>query len=656
MVDSLDSYFSRLRVSRLPGRSPAHILDQSPYAFPLKRAITWVDILYTIYSTGLPGPAITAGDKQYIGTGAQFVVYGQDMEIAPESKSIPVAIKQPKFNLDARKRLNLEDPETRKHLHSIQLEIKALTRPELRSHRNIPTLLAWTYDATDFRQPISLVQELAISNMELLLSTRGEQISVSQKSSFCYDIAAALDAIHDCGFSHGDVKPSNVLIFPGKDGFVAKLADFGLSIVETQGEDTKFNIGGTLGWQAPEVQDGMLLGPDGLIKADNYSFGLVAWSTVLGSGRTPPRHSGKDREEWIIRELESAKESDDYATFVALESMVRVVLRADPTQRPFKLLEPINTNIIQNQIRYASILLQRIILMFYFSHFRMTDDDELSKIVAPLNPQLQPDFYWELPTLPDFFIRDLIPHCLENPDILDPPMHFSLFLRLTQKDSTKDRENSLKALLNAAEGGFPPAQALVPLVFASYGLPIPPQIHQRVDGWLISAISTGSVVAREYLEKSHSAATLAALQKFRDYGGYSALYLDLPSLSGLHAAAAYRTKDDIKSMLDMDSSLNIEDGTADGATPLYIACARGSWDIAVELLGRGADASVRCTKYGITCLHWLFAFEASLQCTVAASLVKAGADVNAMITESVSFYHFPFYLPEGGGGFIFYKK
>ncbi|KAI0547662.1 kinase-like domain-containing protein [Xylaria curta] len=553
------------------------------------------------------------------------------MVIAPDREPIRVAIKQPKFNLDARKRLDMEDPETKKHFRSIQLEIKALTRPELHSHPNITTLLAWTYDTDDFRNSISLVQELAIANMELLLSTRGEEISASQKSSFCYDIAAALDAIHDCGFSHGDVKPSNVLIFPQRDGFVAKLADFGLSIVGMEGEEAKFNLGGTLGWQAPEAQESRLFGPDEIIKADNYSFGLVVWSTTLGSGRTPPSHSGKAREEWIIRELDSAKQSQDYSTFAALMPMTRVVLKADPAERPSRLLELIHASTLQDE----------------FSHARTTNDDDFSGIVVPLTPLVPADFYWELPTFPDFFIKDLLPYGIENLRNLDPAMLFSLFLRLTQRGTGEREPESTRTLLEAAKQGFPPAQALVPLVLASYREPIPPEIHDQIDGWLASAICTGSFTDRKYLEASNPDAALAALQRFRDIGGYSVPYLNYSSLHALHVAAVHGTKGDILSILAMDSNLSIDDKTADGETPLYIACARGCWEIVAELLNRGADASVRCTRYGITCLHWLFAFEPALQSAVITGLIKAGADVNAIVTKPIPFYHFPFYLPGG---------
>jgi ankyrin repeat protein len=176
---------------------------------------------------------------------------------------------------------------------------------------------------------------------------------------------------------------------------------------------------------------------------------------------------------------------------------------------------------------------------------------------------------------------------------------------------------------------------------------MPPEIHDQLDGWLASAICSGSFTARKYLEATNPDAALAALQQFRDIGGYSIPYLNYSSLHALHAAAVHGTRDDVLSRLAMDSNLSIEDKTVDGETPLYIACARGCWEIAAELLNRGADASVRCTRYGITCLHWLFAFEPTLQPAVITGLIKAGADVNAIVTESIPFYHFPFYLPGG---------
>lgn len=95
-------------------------------------------------------------------------------------------------------------------------------------------------------------------------------------------IAAALDATHQHGYIHRDVKPGNILVRP--DGHFL-LADFGIAkaINPTEGSDlTSDNIMmGTAKYLSPEIVRGKPL--DG--RADLYSLGLVLYECL--SGRVP---------------------------------------------------------------------------------------------------------------------------------------------------------------------------------------------------------------------------------------------------------------------------------------------------------------------------------------------------------------------------------
>ena len=92
-------------------------------------------------------------------------------------------------------------------------------------------------------------------------------------------VAAALDAAHQAGLVHRDVKPGNILITP--DGRVL-LTDFGIAkgLADAAGEDlTSDNIMmGTAKYLSPEQVRGRKL--DG--RADLYSLGLVLYECLAG--------------------------------------------------------------------------------------------------------------------------------------------------------------------------------------------------------------------------------------------------------------------------------------------------------------------------------------------------------------------------------------
>jgi serine/threonine protein kinase len=290
--------------------------------------------------SGLPGPMVLAGSQEYLGQGSQFVVYKSIIVIAEyESFSTRhVAFKQPKFDLDPDVRLDLAKPEMRKHLHDMFLEIFALTNPALRGHPNIARLFAWSTESSRLQSPPALVMELAESNLATFLEGDAAQISSSRKYSMCHDIGAGLDAIHDCRLVHGDLKPENVLIFRHKDRVVAKLADFGLSVDEAGCDTAGARLGGTPGWQAPEVEAGSMLDSHGLLQADNYSFGLLVWSIMLHSGKRPPESWKEARQVIARRELDDARDVAGLGKYPALADAVGKLLEYDSHRRPLRVV------------------------------------------------------------------------------------------------------------------------------------------------------------------------------------------------------------------------------------------------------------------------------------------------------------------------------
>lgn len=89
--------------------------------------------------------------------------------------------------------------------------------------------------------------------------------------------AAALEAAHNTGVVHRDVKPGNILIAPSGD---VKIADFGIAHT---GDATALTRTGTLTGTAQYLSPEQAAGETATESSDIYSLGIVAYTCLSGS-------------------------------------------------------------------------------------------------------------------------------------------------------------------------------------------------------------------------------------------------------------------------------------------------------------------------------------------------------------------------------------
>ncbi|KAF5714855.1 serine threonine kinase [Fusarium mundagurra] len=190
-------------------------------------------------------------------------------------------------NLKGRKYVAVKHPRTQDDgsisFADIALELQILRHPPVQKHENIVDLLAVMYHDTGNKEGITVVPALVLEYAEYgslkSYQEEGYARSLHEKLDIAIDAARGLEGLHEAGIVHGDVKPSNLLVFkhPTKKTIV-KISDFGFAM-PTQGGQL---IGSTEVYRAPEAETAHFHSRY-LRQQDIYSFGLTLW-TIIGDG------------------------------------------------------------------------------------------------------------------------------------------------------------------------------------------------------------------------------------------------------------------------------------------------------------------------------------------------------------------------------------
>jgi len=171
---------------------------------------------------------------------------------------------------------------------ALMMEAYVLGHRPLHDHENIVTMTEINM-AIRSSTPLQISPALCLERAphgtldSFEQSVSKSQVSWAMRKMLCYDVAAGVKALHECGVVHGDLKAENVLIFDHPvRGYIAKISDFGSAAIlptdESQPQRIRLSAF-TPPWNAPEATSYMA--PSELPLTDVYSLGLLMWRILV---------------------------------------------------------------------------------------------------------------------------------------------------------------------------------------------------------------------------------------------------------------------------------------------------------------------------------------------------------------------------------------
>jgi eukaryotic-like serine/threonine-protein kinase len=198
------------------------------------------------------------------------------------------------------------------------------------SHPNLPVLLATHVHRAPHH--IAFLHDRAVTARRLITSTNdvqaAEPLSIPLALWIVRQAAMALEALHQAGWLHGDVKPDNLLVTPAGQ---TTLIDLGLAR-RLNGEECHPNelLSGSCVYLSPE----MIVGREALTAAsDVYALGLTLFELLIGK---PPMDT-IDRSTvigWHLRSVAPELREHLPHAPLRLARLLRAMLARQPLRRP----------------------------------------------------------------------------------------------------------------------------------------------------------------------------------------------------------------------------------------------------------------------------------------------------------------------------------
>ena len=187
-------------------------------------------------------------------------------------------------------------------------------------HPNITTV----FDYGEDDGSAYLVMELVAGQPLSQIIADRAPLSAHATASILIQAAAALEAAHQGGVVHRDVKPANILVTP--DG-TAKLTDFGISrLIDTAPLTQTGQVLGTAQYLSPE----QALGQSATASSDIYALGVVGHEML--TGRRP--FDGDTIVATALAHLNQPPPPLPDSVPVGIRNVISAALAKDPANRP----------------------------------------------------------------------------------------------------------------------------------------------------------------------------------------------------------------------------------------------------------------------------------------------------------------------------------
>jgi tRNA A-37 threonylcarbamoyl transferase component Bud32 len=189
------------------------------------------------------------------------------------------------------------------------------------NHPNVVKVFSFGSDHGQYYIAMELVDKGSLDDL-MQLQNRVAELQVMQVG---LQIASGLQAAHERGLIHRDVKPGNILF---ADAHTAKITDFGLALLTAKEAENRGEIWGTPYYIAPEKLNNE---PEDF-RSDIYSLGGTLFHAVAGR----PPFEAADASLVALKHLKSRAVSlQAFAPDVASETayVVNRMLNKDPKQR-----------------------------------------------------------------------------------------------------------------------------------------------------------------------------------------------------------------------------------------------------------------------------------------------------------------------------------
>ncbi len=190
------------------------------------------------------------------------------------------------------------------------------------THPNVARVFEFGRDGSLYFLTMEYVPGESLQALLLREAPLTEERTLELAFGLCEGLAAA----HAAGVIHGDIKPANVLVAPGRG---AVLTDFGIAQALTDAVLGERNVSGTPLYMAPEQARGEPLGP----QTDVYAVGVVLFAALTG---TAPWPRG-DVNHVILRKRRGHEPNIEHLAPempAGWRALITDCLRADPRLRP----------------------------------------------------------------------------------------------------------------------------------------------------------------------------------------------------------------------------------------------------------------------------------------------------------------------------------